>query len=514
MSLIFATVPSKRLAQGITSSSSTFYLNNILGFDGLTNVASTDLGTQHYCVFRNDSGSRIEIMEIDPATISTGPITIVRRGLSFYGDRTTQTTALKLDWSANETIVQLGTDAPQIFQYLKEYIDAASIAGAVPASTTATGIVEEATQAEVDARTVTGGTGSKLFAPLDKIRASKYHDYAADAGSTDTYAITVTPAPTAYATGQIFAFKANTANTDACTLNVNSLGAKTIKKNGSSDLITGDIVASQLVMVIYDGTNFQLLSRNNAVVKFGGTGADGALAVSSGTTTIDLGGAAYVVKNYTSISITGTGNVAFSNPHANGTYVVFKSQGNVTITTSGSVSLVGIGANTATAGTVLVGTAPTATSNKVAGLAASGYGLTSFLYPKFIPFIIGGGGANASAGGAGVGGRGGGALYIECGGALNFTTGTITVAGTAGTVATSGGGGGGGGGSLVIVYNTLTANTGTVTKTGGAGGAGSNFDGGGGGGSTTAGVTGGTGSGVGGAGGDGFSLIAANTEFV
>src|SRR5262249_4478364 len=38
--------------------------------------------------------------------------------------------------------------------------------------------------------------------------------------------------------------------------------------------------------------------------KFGGTGADGALSISSGTTTINLGNAAVVVKNYTSISIT------------------------------------------------------------------------------------------------------------------------------------------------------------------------------------------------------------------
>lgn len=84
--------------------------------------------------------------------------------------------------------------------------------------------------------------------------------YAADAGSTDDYAITLAPAPSAYATGQTFRFKANTANTGAATLNVNSLGAKTIKKNYNSDLATGDILANQLVEVIYDGTNFQMLS--------------------------------------------------------------------------------------------------------------------------------------------------------------------------------------------------------------------------------------------------------------
>ena len=265
MSLIFATIPPKRLAQGITSASSSFYINNIIGFDTVDSldVTSADLGTQHYCVFRNDTGSKIEIMEIDPTTISTGPITIVRRGLSYYGDRTTQTTVNKLDWSANETIVQLGTDAPQIFQYLKEYIDSASIAGAVPASTSAAGIVVEGTQAQVDAKTATTTISTvvyKNFASLDKIRATKYHDYAADSVGTDAYAITITPAITAYSAGQEFTFKAGTANTGACTLNVSGLGAKTIKKSVSTDLETGDILLNQIVTVIYDGTNMQLKS--------------------------------------------------------------------------------------------------------------------------------------------------------------------------------------------------------------------------------------------------------------
>lgn len=84
--------------------------------------------------------------------------------------------------------------------------------------------------------------------------------YAADAGANDTYAITMTPAPAAYVTGMIVNFKANTVNTGAATLNVNSLGAKTIKKWYNQDLADGDIAAGQFVSLIYDGTNFQLLS--------------------------------------------------------------------------------------------------------------------------------------------------------------------------------------------------------------------------------------------------------------
>lgn len=200
-------------------------------------------------------------MEIDPATISSGPITILRRGLSFYGNLTTETTAYKLDWPTN-SIVMFGTDVPQIFQWLKEYIDGIAIAGSPDASTTAKGLAEEATQAEVDAGTA-AGSAARLFQNPSTIRAKKYHDYAADSVGTDAYAITITPAITAYATGQVFTFKAGTANTGACTLAVSGLSAITIKKYYNSDLETGDILANQIVMVEYDGTNFQMLSVNS-----------------------------------------------------------------------------------------------------------------------------------------------------------------------------------------------------------------------------------------------------------
>lgn len=83
--------------------------------------------------------------------------------------------------------------------------------------------------------------------------------YGASSGGTDAYAITVSPVPDNLTAGDVFRFKADVGNTGACTLNVNGLGAKAIKKNVSEDLITGDILAGQLITVEYDGTNFQLL---------------------------------------------------------------------------------------------------------------------------------------------------------------------------------------------------------------------------------------------------------------
>lgn len=283
--------------------------------------------------------------------------------------------------------------------------------------------------------------------------------------------------------------------------------------------------------VIYNTTTSKFNFYENDVwvemvaVKFGGTGADGALEITSGTTTIDCAGENIVIKNYTSISITGTGKLAFSNPHNNGTIVVLKSQGNVTLTSSeapmidmsgmGAVGATGPVSNTApdnengSAGTT--GYALSAIDAPTGGLAGfnagegnnptpAGGGTSiaipsalkkAYLYSaslflalqRYQHAFTGSGGGSGSfyiANGTcaiGNAGRGGGGLIIECGGYWNFTTaGGISVGGTdasavasTATIGAQSGSGGGGGGFFQALYNFLTANTGTVTVAGGQG---------------------------------------------
>ncbi len=96
---------------------------------------------------------------------------------------------------------------------------------------------------------------------IDADTVSARGSYAADAEASDTYVITLDPVPAAYYDGMVISFKANTANTGAATLNVNALGAKDIKKKRDQDLATSDIEANQVVIVVYDGTNFQMQSQ-------------------------------------------------------------------------------------------------------------------------------------------------------------------------------------------------------------------------------------------------------------
>jgi len=81
-------------------------------------------------------------------------------------------------------------------------------------------------------------------------------DKYAVATGTDTYLATLSPVPTAYATGQSFWIKIPNTNTTTPTLNINSLGAKTIKGANGVALPVGFFTAGGNYDFVYDGTDF------------------------------------------------------------------------------------------------------------------------------------------------------------------------------------------------------------------------------------------------------------------
>jgi hypothetical protein len=121
--------------------------------------------------------------------------------------------------------------------------------------------------------------------------------YTATAAGTNTYTATTSPAISAYSNWQEFVIKFTNSNTGVATLNLNSLGAKAIKKNGSTALSSGDISAGQIFIIVYDGTNFQLA---------GSTGITA--AVTSITATSPLTGG----------TITTTGSIGIQNAASDG----------------------------------------------------------------------------------------------------------------------------------------------------------------------------------------------------
>lgn len=251
-----------QLSTAIAVGSTTFSIASATDDDGVALPTGT-----YYFTIDGASSAKEYIAGTLTGTAVTSAVSVSRQGV--------ETSGAARAHRVGATVVL--TD----FATYKKYIDDISISGATDASTTVKGIVEEATQAEVDAGTAIGGTTARLFINPSTHRGRNYNDYAADAGSTDAYAITITPAITAYAAGQEFTFKANTANTGAATLNVSGLGAKDIKKNYNTALATGDIVANQIVKVVYDGTNMQIASPL-------ATATVASVVYNAGTTTKDL----------------------------------------------------------------------------------------------------------------------------------------------------------------------------------------------------------------------------------
>src|ERR1051325_10781459 len=82
--------------------------------------------------------------------------------------------------------------------------------------------------------------------------------------SANAYTCNLSPAISLYRLGTRYTFLANAANTGSATLNLNGVGAKTLKKlvgGVTTNLTAGDIQPSQMVEVIYDGTNMQMVSQ-------------------------------------------------------------------------------------------------------------------------------------------------------------------------------------------------------------------------------------------------------------
>lgn len=129
------------------------------------------------------------------------------------------------------------------------------------ATTTVAWKVEIATTAQSKAGTDTGETWALLSALPSDIAAniqSWTFVYAVDAEANDTYVVTLIPALTAYTAWQRLTLKFTTANTGACTVNVNSLWAKAIKTRAWNDPQDWDIAAWSIRTLTYDWTNFVL----------------------------------------------------------------------------------------------------------------------------------------------------------------------------------------------------------------------------------------------------------------
>jgi hypothetical protein len=117
--------------------------------------------------------------------------------------------------------------------------------------------------------------------------------YAGTSTGTDTIVCSLTPAITAYVEGMRIGFEAGGTNTGAATINVNSVGAIAVQKQGAA-LVAGDITAADMVVgVIRDVAatkTFQMVSPARTPVLTAGGIAGASVAAATETTrgTVEL----------------------------------------------------------------------------------------------------------------------------------------------------------------------------------------------------------------------------------
>ena len=166
--------------------------------------------------------------------------------------------------------------------------------------------------------------------------------YLTSVSGTDTITAVGAASMSAYVTGQVFTFIAAGANTGAATLNINSIGAKPITKNGTTALAAGDLISGAAVTVFYDGTEFQITDRVTSLANVAYTNALQTFTASQrGTVTTDndLSFDMSVTNNF-SCTPTGTGALTFTNITAGQSgYVLLDNSGGYAITAAATTKV-------------------------------------------------------------------------------------------------------------------------------------------------------------------------------
>lgn len=279
-------------------------------------------------------------------------------------------------------------------------------------------------------------------------------NYVTTGGTSTAYTVTFSPVPTTYTTGPFF-INFNATNTGAATLNPNSLGAKTIQYQGNA-LVAGQIITGTTYVVIYDGTNYQILGASpRPPVRSVFTTGSGTYTTPAGAKYLDVaavgGGGGGAGGGTSPGAATGGGTSSF------GSSLVSATGGSNAVTQTGGASGTASGGDvniSGTAGATVTSVVPPAGTNVGGAGGDSSFFCGGSFAGNSSPANSGGGGSGGSASATflpGAGGGGGGSSQLLIVNPATSYSYAVGAGGSGGTAGTSGFAGNNGGSGIVIV---------------------------------------------------------------
>jgi len=241
---------------------------------------------------------------INVINYGSGVVTIARSGQNINGATTSIT--LNAGSAAAPTSAYIESDGSNYFATVDEGTvgTVTSVAQTVPtgfaiggspitnsgtlAITTtglSTNVLQKAVSGGIGNSTITdNGTTVSTTEPL----VSTTYNTCPDSSGSGTAQVCNTTPTFSVVTGSCITYTTTTANTGTgLTLNVNSLGAKSVAKwQGSTTLAANDVLANKQVKACYDGTNWELATIGNAPT--GGSSAWSSLTAPTGALSITM----------------------------------------------------------------------------------------------------------------------------------------------------------------------------------------------------------------------------------
>ncbi len=318
---LFYQLQSQTLAgAGCVIGDTTIILNSFVDINGTTLVTMADIGTKGWMTIEPDNATQEEqisftgitqnangtatltgvknVLFKSPYTETSGVLKthpggvkcIISNTSGFYDQLTSKDNdeIVSGKWTFTQspdvpTPISASTTAAASVQYVNNI----AIAGAPKAATNVFGISELSTapvlasvpivvgdndtrmltQSENDAAvgnssSVVPSSSTNVFVTQQGFQRNQER-YAVATGTSLALVVALSPTPVALIAGMQVSFKSPVTTSTPVTLNVNSLGAKSLVKltsGGTAALVLGDIATNVIVLAEYDGAAFQMIS--------------------------------------------------------------------------------------------------------------------------------------------------------------------------------------------------------------------------------------------------------------